>query len=285
MDLNRHIETEILLRNNSPHEDFLGLSPNQMHQLIHDTFGEGSPVQMRKKIDDETLDKALLFRISEELLKIIQREKHVKLTKGGALPRKVVVELYEKKFIPEEMIDSGIRNLLREDDSESISLAREITELAGFTAIDGGKMTLSPAAVEMIGNNDRYGLFKKFFEAFTEGFHWGNLDNFTGAPVGQVGWAFSLMMLNKFGEKKPTDFYVEKYARAFPTLFSSMPGTFPFTPELCFSFCYNRRVFDTFFPCFGFITFHEIKKDKKGRSEFEFRKTDVIQKMFKIEKF
>ncbi|RZJ98927.1 MAG: hypothetical protein EOO46_23400 [Flavobacterium sp.] len=284
MDLNSKIETEIILHNNTPLEEFSGLTPNQMQTLLYDTFGEGSPIQFRKNISDETLDKALLFRISEELLKIVQREKHIKLTKGGALPRKVVIELYEKKFIPEEMIDSGIRNLLREDDSESISLARVISELAGFIVMESGKIILSPKALEMIDNNDRIGLFKKFFETFTEGFHWGNLDNFTEAPIGQVGWAYSLLLLNKFGEKKSTDFYVEKYARAFPMLLSSMPGSFPFTPELSFSFCYNHRVFDTFFPCFGFVTFDEIK-NKKGKSEFEFRKTDVIQKLFKVEKF
>ncbi len=281
----REIETEIILHNNTPLEEFSGLTPNQMQTLLFDTFGEGSPIQFRKNVPDETLDKVPLFRIAEELLKIVQREKYIKLTKGGALPRKVVVELYEKKFIPEQMIDSGIKNLLREDDSESISLARTISELAGFIEIDSGKVTVSSAAIKLIDNNERFGLFKKFFETFTEGFHWGNLDNFTEAPIGQVGWAYSLLLLNKFGEKKSTDFYVEKYATAFPMLLSSMPGSFPFTPELSFSFCYNHRVFDTFFPCFGFITFHETKKDKKGRPEFEFRKTDVIQKMFKIEKF
>lgn len=284
MDHNSKIEAEIILRNNSPLEEFSGLSPNQLHTLLYDTFGEGSPIQFRKNVSDETLDRIPLFRISEELLKIIQRDKHIKLTKGGALPRKVVMDLYGKKFIPEEMIDSGIKSLQREYDSESISLAREITELAGFIVIDGGKMSLSPATEKMIDNNDRFELFKKFFTMFTDGFHWGNLDNFTEAPIGQVGWAYSLLLLNKFGEKKPTDFYVEKYATAFPMLLSSVSGTFPFTPEMSFHFCYSHRTFDTFFPCFGFITFQE-SKNKKGKTEIDFQKTDVIQKLFKIEKF
>jgi hypothetical protein len=93
------IETNILLRNNTPLDDFLGLSPTEIHHLLYDTFGDKSPVQFRDNIDDETLDQIPLFRIAEEFLKIIYRDNQIKLTPLGALPKKVMVELYDKRFL------------------------------------------------------------------------------------------------------------------------------------------------------------------------------------------
>jgi hypothetical protein len=45
-------------------------------------------------------------------LKIIERDKQIKLTPLGALPRKVLVEFYEKKFLLDMAIESGIKTLL-----------------------------------------------------------------------------------------------------------------------------------------------------------------------------
>lgn len=80
----------ILLQNNSPIDEFFVLSPTQIHELLYDTFGNNSPVQFRHDIDDKTLDAILLFRIVEDYLKIIQRDKEIKLTPLGALPKKVM---------------------------------------------------------------------------------------------------------------------------------------------------------------------------------------------------
>ena len=83
----------IRMWNNDSQEDFLGLSPIKMHDLTYDAYGENSVIQFRKDINDATLDEIPLFRIVEEYLKIIYRDKNIKLTPLGALPKKVMVEL------------------------------------------------------------------------------------------------------------------------------------------------------------------------------------------------
>lgn len=123
MNLSDDIEANILLRNNAPLEDFLGLSATEIHNLLFDTFGDKSPVQFREDIDDKTLDQIPIFRIVEEYLKIIQRDKQIKLTPLGALPKKVMVELYDKRFLLDEYIESGIIKLWKEDDCISIKSA------------------------------------------------------------------------------------------------------------------------------------------------------------------
>jgi len=98
------IEDEIFKYNNSPLEKLSGLTPTQTHELIYNPLGENSCIKFTSEINSEILDKMPFFRISEELLKIIKREGFIKLTPLGALPRKVLVELYDFMFISDEHV-------------------------------------------------------------------------------------------------------------------------------------------------------------------------------------
>ncbi len=75
MNIYKQIETEVLLQNNSPVADFENLSPINFHYILYDTYNEKSPVHFQKNIDNKTLDKVSLFRVAEDLIKIIEREK------------------------------------------------------------------------------------------------------------------------------------------------------------------------------------------------------------------
>ena len=82
------IEATILLRNNTPLDIFYGLTPNEMDHLMYDTFDDRSPIQFRPDISDATLDKIPFFRLAEAFVKIVQREKRMKLTPSGLFKEK-----------------------------------------------------------------------------------------------------------------------------------------------------------------------------------------------------
>lgn len=60
LDAIRHLE------NNRPEEDFCGLTPNEMHDLLYHTFEPGSPLQIKVIIADNTLNQLPFFRLPEE---------------------------------------------------------------------------------------------------------------------------------------------------------------------------------------------------------------------------
>lgn len=276
------IESQIILRNNTPIDDFLGLSPNEMNYLLYDTFGDKSPIQFRNDIDDTTLDQIPLFRIAEEFLKIIKREKHIKLTPLGALPKKVIVELYDKRFFLEKFIEEGIVKLWKEDDSLSIKNARYAAELAGLVKKANGKLTLTKTATKLLETNNRLQIFKQVFQAFTQKFNWGFNDGYPEEPIGKLGWAFSLMMLEKFGDHpQKADFYADKYLRAFPAFISFFEQGIR-TPELQFQHCYDTRTFYRFFRWFGFATIETKHKIFEHHSD-TYKRTDLVQRIFRFD--
>jgi hypothetical protein len=276
------IETNILLLNNSPVDDFLGLSPTEIHNLLYDTFGDKSPVQFRDDIDDKTLDQIPLFKIVEDYLKIIQRDKHIKLTPLGALPKKVMVELYDKRFLLDEHIESGITKLWKEDDCIAIRSARLTAEIAGLVKKVSGKLTLTRTVTKLLETNNRLQIFRQFFQAFTNKFLWSFNDGYPEQPIGQLGWAFSLILLDRFGDQPQTvEYYADKYLRAFPKFITFFQPDYS-TPERQFFRCYGVRTFDRFFLWFGFVTvdkqkiFIDLDTDK-------FKRTDLVKRIFKID--
>ncbi len=276
------MEANFILRNNTPLDDFLGRSPTEIHHLLYDTFGDKSPFQFRNDIENKTLDQIPLFRIVEDYLKIIQRDNHIKLTPLGALPKKVMVELYDKKFLPDEHIERGITKLWKEDDCIAIRSARLTAEIAGLVKKVSGRLTLTKAATKLLETNNRLQLFRQFFQAFTNKFLWSFNDGYPEQPIGQLGWAFSVIMLDKFGGQPQTvDFYADKYLKAFPKFISFFRSDYS-TPEQQFFRCYGIRTFVRFFLWFGFVTVDKQKIFLDLDTD-TFQQTDLVKSIFKID--
>lgn len=139
----KEVESSILLLNSIPQEDFCGLTTSEVHYLLYYPFGEQSPLQFQKNVGDSILDAIPFFRLTEEFLKIIQRDKRIKLTPLGALPKKVLVELYSHGFILEDHIESGIVKLTREHDAISIRTVAIVSKLAGLIKLQYGRFFLT----------------------------------------------------------------------------------------------------------------------------------------------
>jgi hypothetical protein len=273
------IEDEIFKYNNSPLEKLSGLTPTQTHELIHDPLGENSCIKLNTTIDSEILDKIPFFRISEELLKIIKREGFIKLTPLGALPKKVLVELYDFKFIIDEHIESGISKLYREDECISIKTARIVCQLTNLVKKSNGKLLLTKNGERCLKVENRSELFKVIFLIFTEKFNWGYNDGFEQEPVGQYGYLFSIYLLKKFGEKENLlSFYASKYLQVFEKFLTLFDEDYS-TPEMQFNHCYTVRTFERFTEWFGFTNITG-KQNFFDNENAKVVKTELLDKIF-----
>lgn len=282
MNSDNDFETFMHLHNNAPVDDFSGLTPNEMYRLLHDVYSEHSPIRLANEMDDNTLNQIPLFRLAEIFLRILERENTIKLTPGGALPQRILVELYDKRIILEDAIEQGYAKVRREIDCRAIQSARITVELAGFVKKTKGKLSLTKAGSKVMVAGDRNIFFKKFIQTYTNKFAWSFNDFFTEAPIGQLGWAFSVILLDRFGgHSLNARFYANKYLKAFPNSLLFFQPNYS-TPEEYFVSCYSFRTFAQFFEWFGFVSATGQRNILTGE-EKKYSKTLLLNKIFLIE--
>ena len=277
------LESIRLLVNNIPLDDFCGLTPNEVHSLLYDAFGGSSPLKIKGDISNQTLNSIPFFRLTEEFLKIIQRDRFIKLTPLGALPKKTLHELYNHRLIKEDVIEYGISKLTREIDSAALTSLHINTQLTGSIKKSNGKLALTKQGEKLLQPDKRHELFRLTLQTFTDKFNWSYNDGYSEHPIGQLGWGFSVYLLFQFGSQpQAAQFYADKYLKAFPMFLQYLPQDHISTPQRDFTSCYSIRTFDRFLEWFGFV---DIEKQKStlhsGKSII--KRTDALAQAFFIQ--
>ena len=272
----KEVENLIYQYNNKSEEKFSGLSPFELHEMIHHPFGIKSPIQIQDNIDSQTLNLIPFFRICEEFLKIVQRDNFIKLTPLGALPKKVMVELYDYKFITESLIESGVSKLSREQDSIAIQNARYVCEIAKLVKKRDGKLTLTKNGEKSLEN--RESLFKLILSVFAFDFNWSVNDGYPDEPIAQYGNLYTIYLLLKYGNvSRENKFYTEKYLIVFEKFLDLFVDFDYSNPEIQFSNCYEVRSLYRFTDWFGLT----ITSDKKYGENNTTKATELLGKIFK----
>ena len=272
----KEVEKLIYQYNNKSEEKFSGLSPFELHEIIHHPFGIKSAIQIQDKIDSQTLNQIPFFRICEEFLKILQRDKYIKLTPLGALPKKVMVELYEYKFITDSLIESGSSKLSREQDSIAIQNARYVCEIAKLVKKREGKLSLTKNGEKLLEN--RESLFKLILTTFSFDFNWSINDGYPDEPIAQYGNLYTIYLLLKYGnESRENKFYTKKYLIVFEKFLDLFDDLDYSSAEIQFSNCYELRSLYRFTDWFGLT----ITSDKKYREDNTTQATKLLSKIYK----
>lgn len=276
-EINKHFEKIQNERNNRGLPDFEGYSPLEMQFILYDTLGNNSPIQLIE-LRDADFKKIPLLNQVKYLLELINDSIELKLTAKGFLPTKIVSDIYNQKFIKDEMIESGISKLYKETDSDSINLTRILLELSGLVKKRNNILSLTKKG--KMEFNDNYKLLKSIFKAFGTKFNWGYYDGYGENEIGQLGYGFSIILLSKYGSRKQLDsFYGKKYLTAFPMLLEQIEPSRFNTREKQVYKCYSLRTFDRFLGYFGLI---KIDSENKWDSKKFIKKTEIFDKLIKV---
>ena len=293
-ELNKFLKQEMKERNSTPQNDFLGITPEQMYGLIYFPLEGDSILKIKKNIPDETLSKIPLLLLTEHFLRILAREKSIKLTASqGNLPLKIVAELYEPKFILEDAMEMGLYKQAKEEYLHSIQAIHINITLAGLAKKTAGKLSLTKKGENFLKSpQKRQELFELVFKTFCTKYNWGYTDGFSFESIGQAGFGFSLLMMQSFGnETLPMNFYAEKYINAFPMEVNHSRKNYTQsgwyfegkeTPEelqKSAMSCYSHRTFTHMMDWFGFVEI-DTPKDFMKREEATVKKTAVLDTVF-----
>jgi len=132
-------------------------------------------------------------------------------------------------------------------------------------------LTLTKKGVELIDNDNL--LFQNIFETYTEKFNWSYFDGFSNEEIGQSGFGFTLILLDKYGkEYRSPEFYAEKYLKAFDFKSKNSELEFVDNPKTT----YTIRTFERFLDYFGFTEYNKDEKNPKVK------KTKIFNELIKI---
>jgi hypothetical protein len=277
------INPSLILQNNTPSEDFCGMTPAEIHHLLYDGWTDRSPLRLQSAISNQTFDLIPYFRVIEALVLIIRREQPVRLTALGFLPGKIIRELYDLRFIPEWYIDVRRAKVLREHDSSVITSAHSMAKASGLIKNVKNKLYLTKKGEQLLNSDARNQLFREVLVAFTQKWAWGNLDGYAEAYEIQRLWGFSIHLLFQFGHSaNKVSFYSQKFLVAFPLIAEQFPLRAFSNPIDDFERCYSCRTFERFFDWWGLIKTDEEKRVLDWRNQ-SVAASPLLQDVFSFE--
>ena len=274
--LNQYLKKAAEERNRRRISEFEGYSPKEMQSILYDTFGKDSPIRL-KKMKSADYERIPLLNQIKYMMHLVEKAGELKLTKRGNLPVKVVADIYEQGYIEDYFIEKGISKLYKEEDTQSINLPKILLEISGLVKKRNNKWSLTKKGSELL--TDDRALLRRMWHYFGSRFNWAYYDGYETEKLGRLGYGFSLILLDKYGDKSRKDsFYAEKYLKAFPDLLGEVRQTTYRDRKHVFTNCYSTRTFDRFLDYFGLI---HIQKGS-WQDPTMISKTPLFSKMIQI---
>ena len=261
-EINRKIQLSVDKYNNTGIEQFEGLSPKIMHDLLYGNCG--NIIINPDKLDGNDIP---IIRQIKYFINLINNNNGIKLTKAGNLPPPIVKEIYHQNYISDIMINLGVTKLTKETDVDNIVAMKIFCKMAGLIKKSKNKIILTKRALMEIDSNN---IFEKIFDVCYNKFNWAYFDSFENTMIGQFGNYYTLYLLNKYGnEWKGVTFYADLYHKAFSNVFED-------TDNFEFQLCYVKRTFNQILEYFGFIEYEN--KIDMGK----IKATNIFKKYIKI---
>ena len=248
-------------RNQRSLDEFHGLSPEQMHCLLHFPFTSPELIRFPEVLD--TKPTAPIATLLGRLLEAIG-EKGLKPTAKGNLPRKFCREA-ALAYWGEEVYRENTRfgGINGEEDFLDLHIARLTAELAGLIRKYKGRFILSRNCRALLAGKGLAALYPRLFTAYVEQFNWSYRDRYPELRFIQTAFLFTLYLLMRCGDTwRPHDFYEDGFLRAFPMVLDEIPQHQVFTPEEEVRRCYTWRTLVHFVGFFGLATVEPVS-DKR----------------------
>ena len=267
-------------RNQRTLDEFCGLSPEKMTQLLYKPFD--SPQTVRFNANVESTQDTEIMQIFMPMVEAIG-ENGLKTTAKGNLPLKFCKAMAEQL----RQSDDGTRlrrfgGISSEIDLEVLHCTRLVAQLAGLIRKYRGKFVLTKKCQKMLDVEDNDNIYLELFKAYTTKFNWGYRDGHPEAGIVQHSFLYTLFLIASFGNvQQPQQFYEDKFLAAFPMALDMFPVTSYSTAEDEARHCYFLRSIDRFAVFFGLIELSSTS-GKLYRERYKVRKTALLDRFVRF---
>ncbi len=259
-------------------EDFQGLSPEQMHRILHFPFSSPELATIPEKLavtPEAPIIKAFM------LLADGIGEAGLKPTATGNLPRQLCRDAAKAYLGEEEYIRwSKYGELKSEPEFSELHVTRLVAEMAKLVRTYKGKFILSKECRAMLSNEGATSIYPRLLKSFVQEYEWSYQDRFNELPLLQQSFLFTLYLLHKHGDDWQTNrFYEDLYIKAFPRLINEVqPPTSYYTPEDCLRLSYSVRCLERFAGFFGLVEIERPERDRYSE-DYKVRKLPLLDQV------
>jgi len=247
-------------KNHRQLEEFHGLSPEQIHQMLNFPFASQGLVRFPQVLDDiPAAPMPTLFKLLTDAI----GEQGLKPTAKGNLPRnfcrEAALAYWGEQRYQEKTRFGGIN---REEDFDDLHVTRLVAELAGLICKYKGRFILSRDCRRMLAENGLRAVYPRLFRAYAEKFNWAYRDGYPELRLMQSAFPFTLYLLIHYGDvSRSQEFYEDIFLRAFPMLLDKVPPSQVFSADETVRNCYTWRVLVHFTEFLGLATVEPVSDE------------------------
>ena len=268
-------------KNQLPQDDFQGLSPEQVHRMLHFPFDTPEFFTFPETLS--SAPEAPILHLVQEITAAID-EKGLKATAKGNLPLKLckLAKVDYQKFKPEGDYLYR-RNISSEEDFDDLHTARIILELSGLLRKTKGRFFLTKKYQQMIKKSGLTGLYPLLLKTYCRKFNWGFRDGYEEIPFIQHSFLFTMYLLKLHGDDWKLFFIYEDYfLQAFPMVINEVESEPYRSAEDGVRACYSIRTLDRFLHFMGLTSIEKIPGDKPFKREYRIRKLPLLDEVVRF---
>jgi len=249
-DAQRFVQQFQMKQNSAPLEDFLGLNPAQMHDVLYNPFESPDVLSFPDVLPEAP--QAPVMTLMQLIVDAVGG-KGLKATAKGNLPRAFTREAALTYWGPERhAIETRYSGINREADFMDLEKTRITMEEARLLRLQKGRFHLTGHFDRIMKRGGYAAVYPVLLRAFIEEVEWGYWDRCADLPIVQDSAAFSLRLLQReFGKTQPEKMYGEAFLAAFPSATLQATRILWGTPEETVSNAYALRFLDRFAVFFG----------------------------------
>lgn len=277
-ELNAKLGEFFAQKNNAGIDSFLGLSPTQMHLVLHNPFSLSNHLFNFDCAEEWQLKEIPIIKQALFILHKLNVEGEVKGTQLGNLPKNLVIEFYHL-FLSSERY-ARVPN--REDDVLQLTRLKHLLDLAGLIKKRNKKFSLTKKGNEILAQDNYKALFEEIILTWTKNFNWGFGDGYSNLDLIQRSATFNFYMLHKLcGDWGEDDELGLCYHNAFPNLALEARDTFYGGAEREVIQCFSLRFLERYCLPLGFLEKKEEGDNYTNRKTF-YKTTPFFKNNFKF---
>jgi hypothetical protein len=278
-EANRYADEVTTKYNKEPQAAFLGLSPEQLANMMYFPFEATSDVVSINTdlITPDTFKGIPIVKNTIFFLTALAEKEPLKSTTKGNLPRAFAERLFQ------EIDDSGFKEWIKfrsEEDSLKIMSLRHVLTLCGWMKKRKQLFTLTQKGRQILSQGFCGEHFLHLLKTYARRFNWSFQDGYPEFHRIQGAFLFSLYLLHIKAATFTEDLILFRdFVRAFPEILleadARYTSLFEYTAR-----CYSIRFLERFCEYFGFVESRTKELKESYRDQLFLKNTPFFRKYF-----